>query len=131
MALGPFFVIFNHKLKIMIEKVKLHNEIELWLEPDVTSQSIDIFLYDVYNETKTRLVTWQGNKGIPGGVWENDHFSHKNKFFNIVKEYKVKFTKSMNVCKEFLNTNGESRDEMKVKWNCLKRRINIKIHKLT
>ena len=53
----------------MIEKLKLHNETELWLEPDVATQTVDVFLYDVYNESKTRLVTWQGNKGIPGGEW--------------------------------------------------------------
>ena len=52
----------------MIEKLKLHNETELWLEPDVATQTVDVFLYDIYNETKTRLVTWQGNKGIPGGT---------------------------------------------------------------
>ena len=66
----------------MIEKLKLHNETELWLEPDVATQTVEIFLYDVYNETKTRLVTWQGNKGIPGGNWISNHFGHKNKFFN-------------------------------------------------
>ena len=30
----------------MIEKLKLHNETELWLEPDVTAQTVDVFLYD-------------------------------------------------------------------------------------
>ena len=91
----------------MIEKLKLHNETELWLEPDVTTQTVDVFLYDVYNESKTRLVTWQGNKGIPGGNWISNHFGHKDKFFNIVKLYKSKFTRSFNKCKEFNNTNGE------------------------
>ena len=66
----------------MIEKLKLHNETELWLEPDVATQTVDVFLYDIYNETKTRLVTWQGNKGIPGGNWVSNHFGHKDKFFN-------------------------------------------------
>jgi hypothetical protein len=31
----------------MIEKLKLHNETELWFEPDVAAQTVDIFLYDV------------------------------------------------------------------------------------
>ena len=115
----------------MIEKLKLPNETELWFEPDVITQSIDIFLYDVYNETKTRLITWRGNKNIPGGVWDNEHFGHKSKFFSIVKNYKRSFTKSFNKCKEFNNTNGEGRDSFKVQWECLKRRVNIKIHKLT
>jgi hypothetical protein len=115
----------------MVEKLKLPNETELWFEPDMIDQTIDIFLYDIYNETKTRLITWQGNKGIPGGAWFNDHFGHKNKFFNITKEYKTKFIKSFNKSKEYLNTNGESKDGLMVQWNCLKRRVNIKIHKLT
>lgn len=115
----------------MIEKLKLHNETELWFEPDVVNQTIDIFLYDIYNESKTRLITWQGNKGIPGGAWLNDHFGHKNKFFNIVKEYKSKFTRSFNKCKEFNNNNGSTTDSLLLQWNCLKRRVNIKIHKLT
>jgi hypothetical protein len=118
-------------MKVMIEKLKLHNETELWFEPDVSAQTVDIFLYDVYNETKTRLTTWQGNRGIPGGAWDTKHFGNVNKFFNIAKGCKNKFTKSFNRCKEYLNTNGETKDGFTAQWNCLKRRVNIKIHKLT
>ena len=58
-------------------------------------------------------------------------FKSLNKFFNITKEYKTKFIKSFNKSKEYLNTNGDSKDGLMVQWNCLKRRVNIKIHKLT
>ena len=115
-----------------MEKMTIENgSYELWFEPKLETNEIIVYLYDVFNESRTRLVSWIGAGGkIPGGTWINEHTMHKNTFFELAKTYRSGIVGRMNKCKKYLATNGEGDQSFSTTWNCFKRRVNIKIHKI-
>jgi len=115
-------------IKVM-EKFSIENGKELHFVANVDTQAVDIFLFDPFNESKTRLVTFLNEHKMPGGVWNGTNdLNNFNLFFQLSKKYPKIITKKINVCKEYLWTNGEQ--SINKTWNCFKRRVAIKIHKL-
>jgi hypothetical protein len=115
-----------------MEKMLIENGThELWFEPKLETQEINVFLFDPFNETRTRLITWRGNNGkLPGGEWLNEHMDHKDLFFRLAKEYKQAVKARMNRCKKYLHFNGEGDHSFSTTWKCFKRRVSIQIYKL-
>jgi len=116
----------------MIQKLSIEQgTYELWFQPNLDDQTIDIFLFDIFNDSRTRLITWQGCNGkLPGGVWVNAHMAHKNTFFELTKKYRHGISMRLNKCKEYLFHNGEGDQSFSKTWKCFKRRVNIQIHKI-
>jgi hypothetical protein len=115
-----------------MEKMTIENgNYELWFESKLETNEIVVYLYDVYHQSRTKLVSWFGTGGkIPGGEWANDHMNNKNLFFELAKQYRSGVVRRMNKCKAYLATNGEGDQSFATTWNCFKRRVNIKIHKI-
>ena len=115
-----------------MEKMTIENgNYELWFESKLETNEVVVYLYDVFNQTRTKLISWFSAGGkIPGGEWANDHMSNKNLFFELAKQYRTGIVGRMNKCKAYLATNGEGDQSFATTWNCFKRRVNIKIHKI-
>jgi len=112
-----------------MEKFSIENGKELHFVANVDTQAVDIFLFDPFNESKTRLITFFNECKMPGGVWNGTNdLNNFNLFFQLSKKYPKIITKKINACKEYLWTNGEQ--SINKTWSCFKRRVVIKIHKL-
>jgi hypothetical protein len=113
-----------------MEKLSIENGKELHFVANVDTQAVDIFLFDPFSESKTRLATFANEFKIPGGVWKGTNdVNGINLFFQLSKKYPKIIKKKINACKEYLWTNGEQ--SINKTWDCFKRRVIIKIHKLT
>ena len=115
-----------------MEKLNIANGTEqLWFEPNFDTRSVDVFHYHPFHETRTKLISLRGNDKMPGGVWEGDNVVNKNQFFRLAKEYPKSIARNISNCKHQL-WYGETADQSVSKtWDCFKRRVNIKIYKLT
>lgn len=113
-----------------MEKLSIENGKELHFVANVDTHAVDIFLFDPFSETTTRLATFANEFKFPGGVWKGtSDLNNFNLFFQLSKKYPKIIKKKINACKEHLWNNGEQ--SASKTWECFKRRVNIKIHKLT
>ena len=114
-----------------MEKLNIASGTEqLWFEPNFDTRSIDVFHYHPYHETRTKLISWRGNDRMPGGVWEGDNHINKNQFFRILKQHPKGVVRKLNACKDKLWNGDVPEQSWDKTWQCFKRRVNIKIHKL-
>ena len=67
---------------------------------------------------------------MPGGVWEGDNHVNKNQFFRILKQHPKGVVRKLNACKDKLWNGDVPEQSWDKTWQCFKRRVNIKIHKL-
>jgi hypothetical protein len=123
-------VVSLQKIKTMTHKLHIDNGNELWFVANEETRAIDVFLFDTWKEARTRLATFGIEHKMPGGTWhspvDRNAFSL---FFKYSKMYPKSITKNINKCKDYLWNNGEER--LDKTWNCFKRRVAIKVHKLT
>ena len=114
----------------MTHKLHIDNGNELWFVANEETRAIDVFLFDTWKEARTRLATFGIEHKMPGGMWHSpiDRNSF-GLFFKYAKLYPKSVTKNINKCKDYLWNNGE--EKLDKTWNCFKRRVAIKVHKLT
>lgn len=115
----------------MTHKLHVDNGNELWFVANEDTRAVDVFFYDTWKETRTRLATFDIEHKMPGGVWCRPLYDRNSfgLFFKYAKLYPKSVAKNINKCKQYLWSNGEG-ESFATTWNCFKRRVNIKIHKI-
>ena len=115
-----------------MEKLNINNGAEqLWFEPNFDTRAIDVYHFHPYHEARTKLISFRGNERMPGGGSEGENHVNKNQFFRFMKHYPKAIIRKMNKCKDQLWNGDATEQGFDKQWQCFKRRVNIKIHKLT
>lgn len=115
----------------MTHKLHVDNGNELWFVANEDTRAVDVFFYNTWEESRTRLATFDIEHKMPGGFWNGSNDNNAlNLFFKYTKMYPKSIVKNINKCKQYLWTNGAGDSSFSTTWNCFKRRVNIKIHKI-
>ena len=102
----------------MSKSVTLENNFELQLIPDTFEKTITVYLFDINNDTRVTLTTFDGGK------WKSISKDHVDKFFELIRVHpKIKIA----LKKVFGELREETTNDFITSMKCLRRRITIQI----